>query len=302
MLCAFRLVILCLVCGGVLGCGKEKPEEPAPDVGAERKAALQADIDKAIELLEQEKYAEFFDRYMPAESLALKPEKLSMPMAVIAIHAQTPEFFPDVLEQLRVLDKQNIEFLNEDKTEAQVGVKEAPAFSSQKTNPVPDPDAESVPVLEGFSGDLNEVLAQAVAALEAGNYQEFVEKMYPRAELRAATDSGMRDLLARLKEHPQMVEQMIADLKALQQRTPEYEEQESIATFQIQEEDKPTRNFRFEKQGTWRLANTSLKVRRDMHLQAELLSLIQAEVPGAVWVWSEDHWRLANQQTSEEGE
>jgi hypothetical protein len=290
-----QMMAICLLCYLVVGCSREKPKESPPDTGEAQKAELRGDIGKAIQLLEQEKFVEFFERYMPAETLAGKPKNLSMPLAVVAIQTQTPEFFPDTLEILRALNQDDIEFLNEEKTEARIGVSHRPVFSSKRTNPLSDPAEESVPVLEGFAGDLPEVLTQAVSTLEAGDYQAFVEKMYPRAELLAVTsDAGMKNLLARLKEHPQMVEQMIADLKALQQLAPEYDEQQTVATFQIEIDKQPSRHFRFEKQGTWRLANTSQAVRTEMHRQAGQQTLSMKDLPGADWEWSLDHWRLVN--------
>ena len=291
-----RTLCLAVFCAIFVGCSGEKTEDPPAqsDSPEARKAALQTDIQQAASLLEEKKYAEFFERYMPARTLQGKPKDVNLETAVQGIQAQYPEFFPEMLEMLQGLNPDSIEFLNEDNTHAGVHVKDGAVLSPHKSS-LSDPAEEEVPNVKGFPGEPGEVLAQAIAVLEAGNHQEFIEKMYPRGELLSATSEvGKRELADRLKEHPEMAAQMLADLKAMQELTPVVNDEETLATYELTAEKLPTRKIQLEKQGEWRLANNSQRIRGEMYRQSQLKNVASRNRDGVEWEWAEDHWRLAN--------
>ena len=160
---------------------------------------------------------------------------------------------------------------------------------------LPDPADEKIPNYQGFSGDLQQAVGKAIAVLEKRDYQSFVENFYPPSELKAATSKEeMRTLETRLKAFPEMAQQMISDLKAIQKMEPKYNNQKTAATFEFKagKSKTKTRTVRFEIAGTWRLADTAKQIRTEMYKQSQQTSVGIKDELTTHWERIRDHWRL----------
>jgi hypothetical protein len=131
-------------------------------------------------------------------------------------------------------------------------------------------------------------ISAAIKSLEAGDYKTFIENMFPPAELYVTQDEGgMKALLARLKDHPEMAKQMLADLKALEKMTAELNAEKTKATFELN-----GRSVVFEKADTWRFANTAKEIRTEMYKQSRQSPTGVSRLKRIEWVRIRDHWRL----------
>ncbi|MCA9071481.1 MAG: hypothetical protein KDA84_21285, partial [Planctomycetaceae bacterium] len=254
-----------------------KPSEPKPvpqespgpkieqQVTDDPESQLKADLDDAVSLLEKGDMQTFIDRYLPVEIL-LKIRAQTEPLQ----GSYTDEQFQKKwLDKLRAMQKSPVTFLDDGKTLARLDVETSDENVIPPALRVSNPAEAEPPPTEGFTGDLQEVIKKSIAALEAKEYESFIKNLFPASELTLATSGeGMQGLLLRLNEHPQMVEQMLADLKAIQKLSPEMDEQQTTATFQLNAGTNQARTVRFEKQETWRFANTAKQVRSQVYQQA----------------------------------
>lgn len=282
------------------GASNPKPQELAPNTpttnegqtATDPKAQLKADINDAIALLEKGDSATFIEQYMPVEFLELISEQ-SMTIDEMAERLNSQgNFQKTLLEMLRNMQNGEVVFLDKSKLMARLDTDPSSQDLAAPEFDVANPADEKIPVTEGFPGDIPEAIGGAIAALEAKEYQKFIENMFPASEMYLTTsDENMQALLLRLKEHPQMAEQMLTDLKALQKLTPEMDQQGLIATFQLNAGTKQARTVKFEKFVTWRFANTAKEVRTQVYEQAQQL-LAASKAPKTKWIRIRDHWRL----------
>ena len=269
--------------------------ESAPDnrtVSDDPKAQLQSDLDDAIALLEKGQVAAFMERYMPLEYLDEIREFSTVEQ--MAQNVKVGGAFEEKwLGNLRALKNAEVEFQDEENSKAQLEVDVSPKDADRPQFTLTNPAEEKIPASEGFSGELPDALGKAVEALEAGDHRKFVENMFPPSELSIATsDEGRETMAQRLKEHPQMVETMVADLKMLQKLTPEYNAEKTLATFRLNPDTKQARTVRFEKAGGWRMADGSKKIREDVYKQSQQPPIGIKKTLTTEWIRIREHWRL----------
>lgn len=282
--------------------GKSKEKSPAGKGGSSSEnrpgneapqAQLQADLDDAISLLENGELAQFLERYMPLKYLEDIREFSTVEQAAKNMKVGGA-FEKQWLEKLRAMKKAEIDFLDEEQSKARLIADVSPEDTDRPEFSLKNPAEENVPKTEGFSGDLQEAIGKAIAALEAGDHRKFVENMFPESELYLTTsDEAMQAISQRLKEHPKMVEQMVADLKALQKLTPKYDAKQTLATFQLNPDTKQARTIQFEKAGTWRMADSAKKIRAEVYKQSQQPPIGVKSTLETEWVRIRDHWRLS---------
>jgi hypothetical protein len=308
-----QALVTLVFCGLVLsGCGSKEDAKTGEEASSADASGtgertthddpaeqLKADVDDGIALLEKGDVVEFFERYAPLDAL----ERMRREGRLEEISAEEKEsikgFFLPVLQSLK---EGEIQFLDDDKSKAAIKPKAIPEEPEELSTPdldLADPAEQEVPAYEGFPGDVQEAIKQAASALEAGDHEKFVENFFPSTELALATSAEGKEMLStRLKEHPEMKERMIADLKALASLTPEVDAGETTATFQLNPKTPESRTIRFEKQGTWRLADGAKAIRTEMHKQSQqMLKPFKAETPRegtAEWIRIRDHWRISD--------
>ncbi len=274
-----------------------KEEKPAPDkrpVSNDPKKQLEADLDDAIALLEKGDLATFMERYMPLKELQnirqfSTVEKMAKNIKVGGV------FEKEWLDKLRAMKKAEIEFQDAEKSKATIVAETSSSEEASHDFHLTDPAEEKIPHFEGFPGDVQAAIEKAIAALEAGEHRKFVENMFPESELRITkSDEEMQALEARLKEHPQMVKGMIADLKALQKLKPKLDAGQTMASFELNPGTRQARTIRFEKAGTWRMANTAEKMRQLAYKQSRQVPIGIKKTSTTRWERIRDHWRLAS--------
>lgn len=297
--------------GFVLGCGSNEDAKTGENVTSadasnekthleDPAEQLRADVNEAISLLEKDDVAEFLELYAPLNSL----ERIRENSSVEEVASQEKEAIKEqMLPLLRSFKEGEIEFLNDDKSKARIKPKADPAVAAEDlTAPelgLADPAEEKILAYEGFKGDVQAAIKEAASTLEAGDHEKFVENFFPSTELALATSAeGKETLKARLKEHPEMVLKMIADLKALAALTPEMGDGDTTATFHLNPDTPQARTIRFKKQGTWRLADGAKAIRTEMHKQSQQV-LEPSELPKSreetiEWIRIRDHWRISD--------
>lgn len=278
-----------------------KETQVAEPPASEQRAAntpesqLRADLEEAISLLEEGDVATFIEYYMPLDVVErIRSQSLTI-QEVVQKNNTDGAFQQEFLPKLRSMQKGGIVFLNKDKSRARLQREKAAEDLTPPELDVRDPTTEKIPVTDGFPGDIHEAIGGAIAALEAQEYRKFAENMFPPSELSLTTsDDTLQGLMLRLEEHPQMVEQMLADLKALKELTPQTDKQNLTATFELHQGTKHARTVRFEKFQTWRFANTAKEVRSEIYQQAQQpLSPTTESQPYTEWIRIRDHWRLS---------
>ncbi len=316
----WRVLEVFLFCGlslVVFGCDPQQPEKSPADVNGlnagepdrnapanangkndrrpvsdDPETQFQADLDDAISLLKSRNVALFMERYMPLDYLEEVRE-----FTTIEQHAENVkvggEFEKDWLRNLSAMKKAAVEFQDEEKSKAVIVADISPQETDGPKFSVANPAEEKIPETKGFPGDLKQVLGKAAETLEAGDHQKFVENLFPPAELHITqSKDAMEAMSQRLKEHPDMVKQMLADLKALQKLEPRYNADKTVATFQLNPGTKKERTVRFEKAGTWRMANSARKIREDVYRQSRQPPIGIQDRLTAKWVRIREHWRL----------
>lgn len=150
-------------------------------------------------------------------------------------------------------------------------IPETTAESTAATETQPGRTISEEP-LAGYAGSLQDALEQAVADLQANRIESFINRLFPRGEL-GHPDVVVRrkQWTSRLQQHPQMVEQMLADLKLLLQNNDVRKATGNSASIPIKGKrvpasrgrqiQLPDRTFKFEKlDGFWRFKDSTNKL------------------------------------------
>ena len=158
------------------------------------------------------------------------------------------------------------------------------------------------------------MLAEAARLLAAGDFQTFVERLFPASELARLQEPGvMQDLLQQfqvapevlktpqrptqpkqptqsIQDSPSLLQSLQADFKLLQTLTPELTDQGQVAVYRIDSQNQqPVRVIKFQKTGSdWRLFDDVGRVIAELTRQAKLkprsvVTTVQMERIGGNW-------------------
>lgn len=270
------------------GTGKSKSSSSAA-----REPDLAADLDEAVRILEQDDYRTFLERYAPVEVLRRLRQQDLFERAATMLAGQ-PQTKQQLLAILKALRKQTPTF---DKSRGLAtlqfdtlanGVEEV---AGELHLPVTDGVT-----LVGLGGDLNKVLAEAARLLAAGDFQIFVERLFPASELARLQEPGaMQNLLQQfqvapevlktpqrptqskqstqpIQDPPSLLQSLQADFKLLQTLTPELTDKGQVAVFRIDSQNQqPVRVIKFQKTGSdWRLFDDVGRVIAELTRQSRL--------------------------------
>lgn len=253
----FLLVIL--VCGKItLG---QPPAAKKPESSAEQD--VQAAMDDAIARLKSGDVVGFIEFYFPVDELRdARKGRLGKSFQRI----RTPAAAATVAARL--------ERAKREAPKINLG-----GFLATFTIPEPDEESTDIPTqpvpeisqkkLAGYPGTLADALQLAVTDLQTNRVEAFVDRLFPHGEL-GHPDAALRrkQLKLRLAQHPQMVEQMIADLQSILRTQQVSRTVGTVATISVKGESRsgkrgdriqlPDRTFRFEKvDGSWRFKDTT---------------------------------------------
>jgi hypothetical protein len=218
-------------------------------------ASLATDLDAAQKLLEQKKYAEFMERFAPAEELRRIRRADAMDQAAKAF-TQRPEAAKKVQDILKSLKDRKPRF-DSSGSLAVFEFDSTPPAEPKPAQPsvvVPTP-AKKAPPPRGFGNDLTKAIAAAQQAVQADKMEEFIDKFLSASESSRLQDPDSRQtFLLRLKQLPQVKNQILADLKTIASLKPEMSEEGKVASWVLKGKDVPDRTIRLRVfDGDWRL-------------------------------------------------
>ena len=327
------LFSLALILGATSGCGGEEEtgsgksggtrgqtggEDEAPEAKpGTPEAAVYAALDDAVARLKKGDIHGFIEFYIPLDELTRirrKPDGIDKMAEEFAGEPEQLNWLIKVLERAR---KGKPEF-NESGVTATIvhpvpKKEEAPAEEATPSNVIKEPVLTKA-AITGYGSDLGQVLNSAMAALNEGDTDAFVAKMFPASELRHPDAAArLAKLQARLKANPQMVEQMKTDLALASELSPKMEDGGKTAVFEIAGGEAPygrgtiplpDRTFKFQLvEGSWRLFDNSTAIRKEIARQSALkppaISSYQgsSDKPDGEFITLErlgDQWRLGD--------
>ncbi|MBW3541531.1 MAG: hypothetical protein KY476_14785 [Planctomycetes bacterium] len=303
-----RAALACL-CGALLlaaGCGDDEPQDEggkAPGSipvaanravestgGGEAKPVRQlqevtAALDDAIRLLDQKRYREFLEYYAPVETLRELRRTRDFDLAAQDLGA--PGVAAELLTTLRkarAVTPVHDELLAHASFTVELTADERAGPSGDDP-----PAAPTGIVLDGYPGDLPDVLDAAIATLENGEYRTFVLQFYPHDVVKRLIHHDKLDsLTSRFAERPEMAESMIADLRALKDIQPKLDKNAALATYALPGGKEPIRLQKTA--GTWRLYDEATAVYREISRLESLKP--PATTVTIVFERLGDRWRL----------
>lgn len=272
-----------------------------PQAGpANLRRELQRTIDDAIGTLQEPDYRQFIEYYAPVQVLqAVRRQDGGVNGFAdrVARDKRAAGYFKELAGRLRKARKATPRF-NKEQTIARFEFIVEPA---RKLKPEELPFGKiakkKVP-LKGYGGDLPAALDKARAALDGGDYADYLSHMLPETDLRL---DDVAKLAKRLKSSPAVVKQMIADYKLLESQTPKLQQKGTIAVFRIprtggrepgQSKDVklPDRVFKFQKvAGNWRLYDNT----KGLRAAAAKFGKVPASKGTLVMEKFRDHWRIS---------
>lgn len=184
-----------------------------------------------IAALDEGDIKQFLIYYAPVEDYQRMKDRMD---EVAQAMAAEPELADELKSKLTIPGNAVIVF-NESKTEAYIRAPEG-------AKP-PEPAAASTPSMEltdaevpmGYGDDPAKVCEQALADLNAGNIEKFIQHVYPESELaRSGNNLGLQ--IARISADETLVAAMKSDLETMQQMTPVMSEGDTVATYEMKRE------------------------------------------------------------------
>ncbi|MFQ5734750.1 MAG: hypothetical protein ACE5KM_22680 [Planctomycetaceae bacterium] len=282
---------------------KSRLAQPVPKPAADAKATREvlAAVNDAVGLLDGPDYRQFFEHYAPVGFLqAIRRQKGGVTGFArrMARDKQAGRDVTGLLDRLRKARKVKPTF-NDEKTIAKFVFVLQPARTVTASEFPFGRKPKKTIAVKGFGGDLGGAVNKSVAALEAADFTAYLSHMLPVTEL----ESGdVAEVAKRLKSSPATVKAMIADLKAIANRTPKYEQKGTVAvvtlpTPQTPEKGRkkgvklPDRVFKFQKVGGhWRLYDNTKAMRAAV---VQFRRKIPAVTETLVMEKFRDHWRVA---------
>ena len=245
----------------------QKPDEKAKTPEAQVRAAL-AD---AIKRLDNGDTRGFLEFYFPTEQLRQLRQANAVEQTAENLKQQ-PQILDGIRNRLKKAAKATPKF---DRSQS---VAEFVLAPDEGDAPAKPPEFKEPPVtnvkLTGFGNDLATVLRKAEETLDKNDTDGFVKNLFPAGELRhPEADARRAALTQRLKDNPKLLEQMLADIKAIQKLTPTFSDAKATAEFRIpgttieitktQSVTTPERLFKLQLvEGSWRLPDNTTPARR----------------------------------------
>ncbi len=263
------LALLILIASPPGRANAQKTDEKAKTPEAQVRAAL-AD---AIKRLDNGDTRGFLEYYFPTEQLRQLRQANAVEQTAEALKVQ-PQILDGIRNRLKKAAKGSPKF---DRTGSVAEFLLAPDKNEEETPAKPaapkDPPVTNVK-LTGFGSDLATVLRKAEETLDKSDIDGFVKNLFPAGELRHPDADSRRAALAqRLKDNPKLLEQMLADIRAIQKLTPTFADEKTTAEFRIpgtkieisktQSVTTPERLFKLQLvEGSWRLPDNTTPARK----------------------------------------
>lgn len=229
---------------------KSKTDKPASETAKtagpktnakspERLQQLLDDVKRARQLLQEKNFEEFAEEYLPIEELRSIRANTTVKDLALNLKKQgsaSPQF-QSLNLMLERAPTGTWEFFHDD---SQVTM----TFYLKDYQPKPKTKkpVETYPDAPGLGADLSKALDEAIKLLEAKDVQNFVIKVFPLSEVQPYVDEeseAQAEMAVVLRDNPEMVAAMLADLQALRNLKPKMESGD-VATFELSLTIKPT--------------------------------------------------------------
>ena len=283
-----------------------------PQTAAETpEEALDADLKEAISMLQQKKLNFLMHDFLPpgfaaqfefSEQRRRSQRRDSQPQPILPNEtvADLAAHFEAALTGQRTF--------NRNKTLVEIN------YIRKAVELIPDSAPDYVPTIAdrpkqpviGLGSDLQQMLLQAAKLLDARKYDDFVNSVYPLAELaRLEQEDGMERHIMRITSRPEMKEAMLRDLKAVYDSPQAVTVSGSLAEANLPAlvpGDAP-RTVKFELiDGNWRFFDGGRSTREEQKQLVEK-SAGGYTLPGSkgsmVLSYSDGSWRLIGMPTSD---
>ena len=231
---------------------------------------VQAALADAIKRLDDGDARGFIEYYFPAEHLRQLRAANAVEQTAERLKQQ-PQILDGIRTRLRKAAKGKPAF------DRSGGVAEFLLAPDETETPKPgefkDPPLTNVKLI-GLGNDLPTVLRKADELLEKNDIEGFVKNLFPAGELRhPEADARWTALTQRLKDNPKLLEQMRADIQAIQKLTPKLSDSKESAEYRIpgtsieitktQSVTTPERVFKLQLvEGSWRLPDNTTPARK----------------------------------------
>lgn len=242
-------------------------------------AQVRAAIQDALKRLDAGDIQGFMEYYMPADELRrMRQSKMLARMADL-IKSQ-----PQQIETTRERFSKGLKSTSWEFDETQSIVKIDLTKTGDKPEAPKLPEyvepATTKVAITGYGSDLKVVLNKAIAAIQAGNAEEYVTKMFPIGALREpGFEKKQPVIVAMYKSNPKLTESLLADLKTMQSLTPKMVNNGATAEYVIPGAEfpvrppngpatAPDRTVKLQKvEGHWRLFDNTTPARKTIAQQ-----------------------------------
>ncbi|GAB4136361.1 MAG: hypothetical protein Tsb009_03350 [Planctomycetaceae bacterium] len=299
----------------VVGCGSKTESEQAE---AKKKPGtleeeVHAALDGAIEAFEKKDFKTLLEKYAPVEALQrARREEGGLDEAVKEMERglkKNTDAYQEILTQMKNARKVTPTF-DKDKTFATFKITVKHEASQLKLGEAPLlKEINPNPNVLGYGKDLNAALKQAIADLESGKISDFLAHMLPVSELKL---NKIDDLTAKLKARPDVIKQMITDLKQMAKKgEPIMQENDTVALYNIDIVDAKTGNAVIIKKqpayrpvklqltgGHWRLFDNTTPMQNAYKKNFEKLQPGSTQTSFFYMEKIGSDWRMADQRTS----
>jgi len=242
-------------------------------------SAVRRTLDEAIALLEAEDLVGYYENFAPVDDLrAMRDRGRLLQLRDV----KAPNEVNRILDLLKRFQGANFKMRPDGLTaELKVGPKKPDSPDGPDDPPdveanVADPDDDKLQKAGGYGGDLPRTLDSALQALDRGEFESFIDALYPLGELgRLKAENGRGKLIAELKSRPEMVESMRRDLQHCKKNPAEFNSDKTLATFTMPvavKGAKPAqKTVKFQRvDGAWRFYDNSTPARRELARMARL--------------------------------
>lgn len=264
-------------------------------ISVHQRQVLDADIERAIQLIDNKNIETLIDDYFPIGDLQrLRSQKQSLADMAKTLQRR-PEMLVFLKEQLE-LARKGVWDGNADEVTAYLN-----AETSDTEQPASLPAVNATPhvgIAKGYGMEFPVVLKTAVAELKAKKYETFLVAMLPLSEVARLDQSSQLDVTAAIFEtHPEMAAAMISDLEAIAKLNPQPKGSLVSVPLPSPISGESPREIRFQLvAGNWRFFDQTSEVQKTLVpiLKSEPKVAVSNTGAGAALEFERirDHWRI----------
>lgn len=270
-----------------------KTEKPGAvsQLSETQRQVLEADLDRAIQLLKENQQVTFLNDYIPLEDLReMRGEKKDLNEVARRMQSNKSAG-AELIAHLQ--SARNGQFEGNDD---EVTIVPAPSPDDQPSESIPVAQPlRNVTNIKGYGSDFPKALAAGIADLKAKKFEVFMGSMLPASEVGRLNQTDQMEATSSIFTlYPELSTAMIADLEAVAKLNPKVDGNVVKVTLEGDAPDLESREIRFQLTGGhWRFFDQALEmddtVRPLLTDQAKFESMSQ---PILVMERVRDHWRI----------